>query len=377
MRSRRDFRQERAEIAGRLAEQADSLARELFPNGQYRNNRREWHVGSLAGERGQHGGSLVIWLKRRRRGKWKEFGGVIQYGDMLDLLVRIEGGGDFLKGLHAAKQRLGLADISSEERKRWRARAAKRAAAEAQQAQREAAANSARAREIFDLARPVVRGDLVARYLEGRGISLSQLGRVPNALRFHPRLWAAPDCFLPAMVAAVTDGKGEFCSVHRTFLRVDGGRVTKAETGDDANKRLLGPSAGGSIKLWRGVSRKSWANMPLHETILLSEGIEDLLSALQIAEVGLRSRSGRLQYVAACELRGVVGVSLSFMQRIELPAEVERVVVLAQRDAADSPARRGLDAVIERFRQQRREVLLLPPPAWPGLKDLNDLAQRL
>ena len=117
--------------------------------------------------------------------------------------------------------------------------------------------------------------------------------------------------------------------------------------------------------------------MPLHETILLSEGIEDLLSALQIAEVGLRSRSGRLQYVAACELRGVVGVSLSFMQRIELPAEVERVVVLAQRDAADSPARRGLDAVIERFRQQRREVLLLPPPAWPGLKDLNDLAQRL
>jgi hypothetical protein len=378
MRLRRDYREERAEIAGRLAERIDSLVRELLPGGIYGKGRREWRVGSLAGE---PGGSLVVCLSGPWRGRWKEFNGedaTKGYGDALDLVVRLEGGGDFLTGLARAKQRLGYTEISDDERKRWRARQRQRQAVAARQQQRDEAARRARAWEIFEKARRVVAGDLVDRYLIGRGIKLAALGRVPSALRFHPSLWAADNCFLPAMVAAVTNGEGEFCAVHRTFLQVTGSRVTKAEIdGDDANKKLLGPSAGGSIKLWRGVSGKGWVDMPLHETVLLSEGIEDLLSALLIAEIGFTSRNGRQRIVPAADLRGVVGLGLSFMRIVELPARVERVVILAQRDPVGSNAQHGLEAVIQRFRLEGREVLLLPPPAWSGVKDLNDLAQRL
>jgi hypothetical protein len=65
------------------------------------------------------------------------------------------------------------------------------------------------------------------------------------------------------------------------------------------------------------------------------------------------------------------------MAVVELPPQIRRVIILQQRDPIGSKAEQGLPRVVERFRQQGRQVLLMPPPPWAGLKDINDFARRL
>jgi hypothetical protein len=252
-----------------------------------------------------------------------------------------------------------------------RAEAAGRAGA------REAHDNRERAGQIWRESRALERDDPVDRYLRGRGLSLAELRTAPRAMRYHPRLWAARGIYYPAMVGLVTDIAGQPIAIHRTWLevRADGG-VAKAPI--ELVKRTLAPCAGGSIKLWRGSSGKSWADMPESETVMVAEGIEDLLSAIICAEIVLGSsgRGGRPHAVGGRVLRGVVAISLSLMMAMQLPSRVSRVVILAQRDA-EPQARALLRQVVERFRREGREVLLVPPPGWAGFKDLNDLACRL
>jgi hypothetical protein len=64
------------------------------------------------------------------------------------------------------------------------------------------------------------------------------------------------------------------------------------------------------------------------------------------------------------------------MMVMQLPARVSRVVILAQHDEDPQP-RALLRQIVERFRREGREVLLVPPPGWAGIKDLNDLVRRL
>jgi hypothetical protein len=353
-----------------LADRLESLLPELLPGGRRYGNL--WRAGSLAGEEGM---SLVVHLAGPRRGNWKEYNGVELYGDPLDLVVHTQADGDVAKGLDWARAGLGLAQISPEERERWRQAAARRAAAAAQRDHRDVAAKQRRAGELWRESAPLAPGDLVDRYLSGRGLALARLGRAPAVLRCHERLWAAPGRYYPAMVALVTDVAGAPVGIHRTFLAEQDGRVVKAPL--DAEKRLLGPGLGASIKLWRGASAKAWRDMPAGETVLLSEGIEDLLSALIWGELALPGDHGGTRIVAGCALRAVCTISLSLMAAVELPPQVTRVAILEQRDAAGSSARAQLRRVIERFRAQGRRVLLIPPPRWPGCKDLNDLVRRL
>jgi hypothetical protein len=370
------------DISRMLTDRLESLLPELLPGGRRYGNL--WRAGSLAGEEGM---SLVVRLAGPRRGHWKEYNGADLYGDPLDLVARTQADGDFAKGLDWARAWLGLAQISPEERERWRQAAARRAAAAAQRDPRDVAAKQLRADELWRQCVPLAPGDRVDRYLSGRGLALARLGRAPAALRCHDRLWAAPGRYYPAMVALVTDVVGAPVGIHRTFLaEQDDGRVVKAPLDDE--KRALGPCLGGGIKLWRGASGKAWRDMPAGETVLLGEGIEDLMSALIWGEIELPGdpderwggrpgdRPGD-RIVAARALRAVCTISLSLMAAIELPPQVTRVAILEQRDAPGSPARAQLRRVIERFRAQGRRVLLIPPPRWPGCKDLNDLVRRL
>ena len=205
---------------------------------------------------------------------------------------------------------------------------------------------------------------------------MAQLGRAPQALRFAPSLWAGPDQYLPAMLGAITDPAGNVVGVHRTYLsqRADGS-VGKAAIA--AEKRALGDCMGNCIRLWRGASGRSWQMMRPCETVMVSEGIEDLLAAIVIAEIVLELEKGRSAIVPAADLRGVVAVSLSLMPLIVMGPQVETIVILAQRDDEGSPAARQLRRAVETFRAQGRRVLLVPPPRWPGLKDVADLAARV
>ena len=67
---------------------------------------------------------------------------------------------------------------------------------------------------------------------------------------------------------------------------------------------------------------------------------------------------------AASQLRTIVAVSGSNIGPLVLPAQVARIVILAQRDRAGSAAERTLRRAIDRLQGQGIEVLLLPPPAW-------------
>jgi hypothetical protein len=189
--------------------------------------------------------------------------------------------------------------------------------------------NRRRALTIWLGAKPVERGDIVWRYLADRGIDLGRLPHVPSALRCHPGLWngetqrAWPA--MVAMVAMVGDAAGENVAVHRTWLQErnyafeDRPMVGKAPLVDA--KLSLGSFRGGYIRLWRGEGGRPWSSVKPGETLLLSEGIEDLLSYLQY----------KPQWRAAC------AVSLSFMMAMDLPPEFTELRILGQRDPRMTP----------------------------------------
>src|SRR5262249_22283094 len=129
-------------------------------------------------------------------------------------------------------------------------------------------------------------------------------------------------------------------------------------------KKTLGSYRGGSIKLWRGRSGRPWLHMPMGSTVIVGEGIEDALSALVETEIRFPSPAGTpLQAaVPASQLRVIAAVSGDNIAALELPCQVVRLVILQQHDPVE---KRGL------------EVLLLPPPTWAGVKDINDVVRTL
>ena len=70
-------------------------------------------------------------------------------------------------------------------------------------------------------------------------------------------------------------------------------------------------------------------------------------------------------------------MSLDNIAALELPCQVERLVLLQQRDPPGSPAAHKLAAIVGKIENQGIEVLLAPPPAWAGVKDLNDVVRVL
>jgi hypothetical protein len=216
--------------------------------------------------------------------------------------------------------------------------------------------------KIFLAAKPLRPGDPVWRYLAGRGIDLARLPRAPGALRHHPGLWHwEARRHWPAMVAAVCDAEGRHCATHCTWLEgrnlacEDAPRFDKAPIGRAA-KRTLGSYSGGCIRLWRGAAGPSWDRVEPGATLLLSEGIEDLLSYLV--------RFGA-QWHGACAL------SISSMMALQLPPQFTVLRILAQSDPVGSPAAQTLDRIIDRFQDEGRRVFVAARHALA--KDINEL----
>lgn len=365
-----------ADIARLLAERVLDLAVELFPAGKRYG--RLFRVGSIDGEPGQ---SLVIELTGPRRGRWRDYSDIDKHGDLLDLVGWTRAGREVGKAADWSRAWLGLPAhsrrMSEPAVARIRAATDQAKARNQEDAERDIAERRRRAWATWNKIRLLTPKDGVDLYLRGRGIDLAKLGRAPAALRFAPSLWAGPGLRYPAMVAAVTDGAGRFIGVHRTFLQRQGDVVTKAPI--DPVKRALAPYAGGSIKLWRGRSGKDWLHMEMGSTIVVGEGIEDALAALVSASIvfPVRSRALAARPVPVSELRVIAAVSLSNIGGLVLPPQVARVAILAQRDPAGSPAARLLDGAVKRLMAQGIEVLLVPPPAWHGVKDVADLVHTL
>jgi len=328
-------------LAGNVA----NLVRELLPGGHREGS--EWVHASLSGTSRR---SLSVRLTGTKAGVWADFSSG-EAGDALDLVAMVLYRGDKRAAIAWARRRLGLADdvAPAAERRSPPATPAPDSDAEAE-------ARKGAARRIFLHAQATVAGTPAAAYLAGRGIDLAELHYQPRSLRFHPAL---PNVetgrTLPAMVAAVVSGAGEIIAVHRTWLQQDrDGRWIKAQLHNP--KMSLGPLAGGSIRLWRGASRRPLRLALDGETVVLTEGIEDGLSVALLCP----------------ELRVLSAVSLANMARVELPAAVRTIVLAADNDGDNLAAAKALQRAVDCFTAEGRTVRIAFSPIG---KDFNDLLQ--
>lgn len=205
---------------------------------------------------------------------------------------------------------------------------------------------------LFLRACPSLAGTPAAAYLLARGIDLAALGRQPRALRFHPSLYNRESGrSWPALLAAVSDGAGAHTATHRTWLARDAAGVWRKAPLREP-KMSLGRVRGGSIRLWRGGSRRPLAEAPPDEPVVIAEGIETALSV-----------------AAACpHLRVLAAVSLGNIGAVWLPEQVRTVIIAADNDMG-SAAQRELQRAVNLHLAAGREVRLARSPVG---KDFND-----
>jgi hypothetical protein len=218
-----------AELARRLAQNAEAVCREYLSNGRREGN--TWRVGDVDNTPGR---SLMVRLTGPdsgpgAAGRWVDFSAA-QSGDLLDLIAHTCRLHTFRDVLDEARRFLSLPQ---------------------QECQRSAparppvpAGSPEAARRLFASAKPIP-GTLAAIYLRHRGIA--DVGDLP-ALRFHPTCFyraheGAPREIWPALLAAVTDPDRAITGVLRTWLARDGSGKAPLATPRRSLGRLLGSGA--------------------------------------------------------------------------------------------------------------------------------------
>jgi Toprim domain len=343
-------------IAERLADLIDILARQVLPNGNYGPGRRTWRCGSVAGEPGQ---SLCIWLDGHRRGRARDYAAGWS-GDALDLVAAIICKGDLGQGIRWARDWLGLGHLDPEtviklKRESQAARDHRR-----HEAERHAIRFAREAKRQW-LAGAALRPDDVGwRYLLGRAVDIGALPSSPLALRVHPALWnPVSGRTWPALMAAISAPDGRHVNTHRIWLEAQpDGSVMKAPLAR-AKLSMPGGYAGGCVRLWRGSSAQPWAAMPESETLLVGEGIEDVLTIV----------------CARPEWRAAAVLSVSSLAGLVLPPQIKRLIWIAQNDPAGSAAARALSVALRVHRHAGRVVSVIRPPRWA--KDVNEVVQEV
>ena len=139
------------------------------------------------------------------------------------------------------------------------------------------------------------------------------------------------------MVARVDGPDGELLGIHRTWIERGPDGVWRRR-----DRASLGPVGGSAVRL-----------APVAETLLIAEGIETALAAMQ-----------------ATELPGWAALSTSGMRALRLPPEVRRVVILADNDKNGAGKRAARAAALRWLAEGRGVRIAMPPqPGW----DFNDL----
>ncbi|MGX0875945.1 hypothetical protein ACSSV4_000617 [Roseovarius sp. MBR-154] len=241
-------------------------------------------------------------------------------------------------------------------------RAAAQTRAEAQRAEA-ARAGLGRAQEIWTRTRP--GGEMLATYLEGRGIRLGALGGVPPSLRLHPDLpcWEEGGKSVlhrgPAMVARV--GRAAAAGVHITWID---GPARARTAGQKIPKKMRGATGamfGQPVALTRPAP-----------VMIAGEGIETTLAVL--AAIRLASPAARIGAEAALSRPALVGRGDGTGW---VPPEGTRGVILLADPSSRAPdvAREMTHAA--RARLQARDLAVrvaLPRGRWDHDEDFADLA---
>ena len=242
-----------ADLSADLADRTESFCRQYFPEGRKQGN--YWQVGDTSGAKGQ---SLAIRLQAeggRKAGSWTDYA-TGEYGDLIGLLQERLGSVTLKETLREVRSFLGEAPSP----------ATPHATRNPEPANAASGKRIARARKLFAAGKPVL-GTLAASYLFGRGIT-----RLGPALRYHPQVFLrhgenenAPPQRAPALLAKITDNRGQVTGCARTYLDPSTGGLAAIEN----PKRILGQLHGHAIRFWSGTSRSD---------LIVGEGLENTLS---------------------------------------------------------------------------------------------------
>jgi hypothetical protein len=315
--------------------------------------------------------SFTIWVRGPATGAFKDHrddgpGGT--QGDIIDLVAYLSGWGQRPKkgrpeAIRFLIDLLGLERVDPARLAQDRAIARKRQAELVKKHDEELAAKQARAFGLFLEASPILDGSPVDGYLRGRGIELAALPRGPrdgvrrpHAIRYlSNHLHTESDKSGACMIAACVNAWGVIRAVHRTWIMHDGhGGWIKADC--VPNKKVWPSFAGLVIPLWRGetnMSVKEAIAAGLRETLVLTEGIEDGLSAV----------------IAAPQFRTWAFISLGNLANVVLPECIDGVIVHRQNEWENRVAVAGFDRGKRALEAQG--VAVAEVHAMAG-KDLND-----
>jgi hypothetical protein len=312
--------------------------------------------------------SFTIWTTGEYTGAWKDWrnsGAGGDQGDIIDLVSYLsgwwwqadKGRPQAIRWLIAT---LGLDRVDPAQLARDRALAQRRQAELVKKHDEELAGNRRRALELFAAASALIDGTLVDRYLQSRGIELAALPsgplggkRRPHIIRYCPSAWHPESKQeLPCMVAGCTNQAGKIQAVHRTFLARDGrgkANVTPA-------RKVWPSSAGLVIPLWRGESNlmvREAIACGLRETLVLTEGIEDGLSAV----------------MAVPQFRTWAFISLGNLANVRLPECIDGVILHRQNEWENLTAVAAFERGKRALETQGRAVVEVHAAIG---KDLND-----
>ena len=234
---RRDMPRDAAELAHRLAREAEAVCRHYLSNG--RREGRYWLVGDV---RNTPGRSLFVRLNgpesgKGAAGKWTD-AATGEHGDLLDLI----------------RESCGLGRLP---RRRRRGAtlpqpAASRAGTGPMPSRQPPAPTGSpeAARRLFAMSQPIA-GTVVETYLRRRGITALH---GTGSLRFHPRCYYRPDEHAPtetwpALIAAVTDLDGQHHRRASHLARSVGRDKAPIDTPRRAMGHLLGNAR--PLRSWR------------------------------------------------------------------------------------------------------------------------------
>jgi hypothetical protein len=173
----------------------------------------------------------------------------------------------------------------------------------------------------------------VAHYLAGRSITITP----PPVLRWAPSLRRLDGGHSPGIVARVDNVDGQLVGVHRTWLVCDATGIWRRH-----GRATLGLIGGGAARL-----------APTADTLLIGEGIETCLAAMQATA---------MPAWAALSTSGMVG--------LVLPTEVRQVIILADHDSSGA-GEHAARVAAQRWLAEGRRVWIAMPPE-PGT-DFNDV----
>jgi hypothetical protein len=315
-----------AELAHRLAREAEAVCRYYLSNGRRQGN--YWLVGDVKNTPGR---SMFVRLKggesgKGAAGKWTD-SATGSYGDLLDVIRGSCRLADFQDVMDEARNFLSLPRLEPEPE--WLRQHASAPTGSPESARR-----------LFAMSRSIA-GTVAETYLRNRGVTA--LHGTAN-LRFHPRCYYrpyddAPTQVWPVMIAAVTDLGGEITGAHRTWLDPSGEDKAPIDTPRRAMGQLLGNAVRFDIA---------------QDVMAAGEGIETVLS--------LRCVMPDMPMVAA--------LSAAHLAAILFPVTLRRLYIVRDNDAAGDGAAASL---IDRAKTLGIEAITLSPTLEDFNEDLRGL----